>query len=201
MSELTAPLVLASASPRRSEILTRLRIPFRVVVSEADETRRRGEAPDAYVARAARAKVTDVLGRLAAQTPAPYVLGADTIVVLAGDVLGKPGDDHDAWSMIARLSGEAHFVTTAVVVGRVGEGVLTSDAVTTRVTFRDLGQAEIDGYVASGEGRDKAGGYAVQGLGAGLVTEIAGPYDNVVGLPAAQTLALLGRAGALASWP
>jgi septum formation protein len=201
VSELDAPLVLASASPRRREILQRLGIPFRVAPSRADETRRPGEAPDAYVRRAARAKAAEVAGRFRGEAPAPFVLAADTIVVLEGDVLGKPGDDHDAWAMIARLEGRAHFVTTAVALGRAGAGVLGDVAVTTRVIFRELSGSEIDGYVASGEGRDKAGAYAIQGLGAGLVQEIAGSYENVVGLPAVETLRLLREQGALLSWP
>ncbi len=193
-----APLVLASASPRRREILATLGLSFRVVPSGADESRRGGEDALGWVRRAARDKAEEVSARV---TGPAFVLGADTVVVVDGEPLGKPADDGEGRVMLRRLSGRWHEVATALAVARAGQGVEDEETVVTRVRFRELSDAEIDGYVASGEGRDKAGGYAVQGLGSGLVAEIGGSYHNVVGLPAAEVLLLLRRAGALEAWP
>jgi septum formation protein len=123
------------------------------------------------------------------------------VVVVDGEPLGKPADDVDARRMIERLSGRWHEVATAVVVARAGEGVLDERTVVTGVRFRAVDPREVEGYVASGEGRDKAGAYAVQGLGSALVTEIRGSYLNVVGLPAAETLLALRSVGAVEAWP
>jgi septum formation protein len=195
------PLVLASASPRRREILGVLGLSFRVVPSDVDESRRAGEPALEWVRRAARDKAEDVASRLASESPPPFVLGADTVVVVDGEPLGKPADDADARRMIERLSGRWHEVATAVVVARAGEGVLDERTVVTGVRFRAVDPREVEGYVASGEGRDKAGAYAVQGLGSALVTEIRGSYLNVVGLPAAETLLALRSVGAVEAWP
>lgn len=199
-AELSAPLVLASASPRRREILDTLGIPFRVQPSEVDETREPGEAALDFVRRAARMKAQDVAARLG-EPPAPFVLGADTVVIVDGEALGKPADDREARKVIARLAGRWHEVATALAVARGGGEVLADACVLTRVRFRSLAAEEMDGYVASGEGRDKAGAYAVQGLGSGLVAAIEGSYHNVVGLPAVETLEVLREAGALGRWP
>lgn len=194
-------LVLASGSPRRREILGALGLEFRVHASDVDEMRARGEAAGDYAARLAREKATDVAARLRAELPDAMVLGADTIVVVDGDVLGKPVDDADARAMIARLAGRAHEVTTAVALVSPSRGLCAEGSTTTEVWFRALGPEEIARYVASGDGRDKAGAYAVQGLGSGLVTRVQGSYSNVVGLPAAETLALLRSVGAVGRWP
>lgn len=186
--------VLASASPRRREILETLGLAFEVVPSDVDETPIAGLAPAALATRLAVEKAREV----AAREPG-FVLGADTVVVVDGEVLGKPRDDADAARMIARLAGRAHEVITGVAL--CSEGGLEALAVTTRVWFRALDAARIERYVATGEGRDKAGAYAVQGIGAGLVTRIEGSWSNVVGLPAAETIDLLARAGALGAWP
>lgn len=201
IARLGAPLVLASASPRRREILTTLGVPFRIVPSDVDESRRPGEEALAWVARAARIKAEDVAAKLAGESPAPFVLGADTVVVLDEEPLGKPAGDDEAFTMVRRLAGRWHEVVTSMALARAGSGVLETQTVLTRVRFRDLTTEEIEGYVASGEGRDKAGAYAVQGLGAGLVVELAGSYHNVVGLPAVETLHLLRRSGVLEAWP
>lgn len=201
MAAMAAPLVLASASPRRREILTRLGIAFRVEPSGVDEAMEPGEAPLAYVERAACAKALEVAGRIAADERGAAVLGADTIVVVDGDVLGKPTDDDDARRILRRLVDRWHEVTTAVALARAGSGLVAKTSVTTRVRFRACDDAEIDGYVATGEGRDKAGAYAVQGIGEGLVSEIAGSYGTVVGLPAVETIAMLRAHGVLGSWP
>ncbi len=195
-------LVLGSASPRRREILGALGLVFRVVASEVGEDREPGEAARSYVERLAREKAMDVAARVREELPSAVVLGADTIVVVDGDILGKPTDDAQAREMIARLAGRAHEVTTAVaLVAASGGGRGAQESTTTRVWFRALSPAEVARYVASGDGRDKAGAYAVQGLGSGLVTRVEGSYSNVVGLPAAETLALLRSVGAVGNWP
>ena len=128
------------------------------------------------------------------------MLAADTVVVVEGRVLGKPVDDAEARATLERLSGRAHEVTTAVALGR-GSASLENQAVTTRVVFRALTQDEIARYVATGEGRDKAGSYGVQGVAAGFVERLEGSWSNVVGLPLARTLAMLRAHGAVGAWP
>lgn len=196
-----APLVLGSASPRRKMLLEEVRLVFRVEVSDAEDGRRPEEAPGVYVERAAAAKAGQVADRLAGERPAPFVLGADTIVVVDDDVLGKPRDDAEGERMVTRLLGRWHEVITAVVLCRAGEGELDRAVVTTGVRFRDASDAEVKRYVATGEGRDKAGGYAVQGIASGFVRELRGSYANVVGLPVVETLELLRAHGALGEWP
>lgn len=188
-------LVLASASPRRREILDTLGVSFEVCPSEAPEHARAGEAPEALAQRLAGEKASSIEAG-----PDAWVLGADTVVVVDDDVLGKPEDDAEARAMLARLAGRWHRVITGVALARDGR-VLEDLAVETRVRFAPMDAARIDRYVATGEGRDKAGAYAVQGIGAGLVARIEGSYLNVVGLPAAETIALLERHGALEEWP
>ncbi len=195
--KLTRPLVLASASPRRREILGRLGLSFEVRPSEIDESPRPGEEPWAYVARLAEAKARAVEGR--GQTLA--VLGSDTTVVLDGELLNKPQDRAESERMLRALSGREHEVHTGVALVLFPELVSRVIRVTTRVRFRALSESAVRGYVASGEGMDKAGAYGIQELGAGLVSEVHGSYSSVVGLPAAETLELLEAAGVLASWP
>ena len=192
-------LVLASGSPRRREILATLRVPFVVDPSTADEARHPAEAPRPYALRVACAKLVDVAARHPAGT---FVLSADTIVVVDGEILGKPGDDPAAGAaMLGRLSGRAHEVLTAVALGRAGQGVLESLSVVSTVRFSTIDPVVLGRYVALGEGRDKAGGYAVQGLASAWVERLEGSYSGVVGLPAAETVALLSRHGVLAGWP
>jgi septum formation protein len=174
------PLLLASGSPRRAELLRQAGIPFEMSAPEVDETLRAGEAPDAYVRRLAVAKAE----RIAASNPGRIVLGADTTVVVDGEVLGKPLNGADAARMLGQLSGRSHLVLTGVcLIGPAGESQ-TEVAVTT-VEFRPLSATEIDDYVRSGEPMDKAGAYAIQGGAAGFVSRLDGPYENVVGLPVA----------------
>ena len=178
-------LVLASASPRRKELLERIGVPLDVRPADVDESRAPGEPPLAYVTRIARAK--------AAAAPGEWVLAADTIVELDGDVLGKAADPGEARAMLARLRGRRHRVITAWVLrGPRGadDGVATSEVVMT-----DASDAELDDYVASGEWRGKAGAYAVQGIAAALVAEVHGSITNVIGLPLAEVAAALRRAG------
>ncbi len=201
MAELAAPLILASASPRRREILTRLGLSFEVMPSEVPEVRGEGESPRDYVTRLSADKAGSVAGATGDRSPAPFVLGADTTVAIGDEVLEKPVDDPDATRIIRRLSGRAHRVITGVSVARAGEGVLRTIASETEVRFRGLSDAEVAAYVATGEGRDKAGAYGIQGLGSGLVTSLSGDYFNVVGLPASAVIQLLFEVGALARWP
>jgi septum formation protein len=182
------PVVLASASPRRRDLLARLGIVADVRPAHVDETPRPGEAPGDLVQRLARTK--------AAAVDAPesaLVVAADTEVVLDGRVLGKPADDAEAAAMLAALSGRTHDVMTGVAV-RHGDRTATDVAVT-RVHVRDLDPAEIDWYVRTGEPMGKAGAYAIQGAGAVFITGIDGSDTNVIGLPLALLVSLARRVG------
>lgn len=181
----TVPIILASASPRRRELLAAAGIPFDVVVADVDESVIAGERPDEYVRRVARMKAQAV----SRDRPDALVLGADTTVVIDGDVLAKPADDEEAARMLQRLSGREHVVLTGVAaISPMGE----SEAVAaTRVWMRALTDAEIREYVRSGEPRDKAGAYAIQGLASRFISRIEGEYTNVVGLPIAVVDSLL----------
>jgi septum formation protein len=183
-------LILASASPRRRELLERVGLVFTVEPADADETRRPGEPAGPYAARVAAEKAHVVARR----RPEAAVLAADTTVVLDGDVLGKAADEGEARAMLTRLSGRVHVVTTAVAL-LVPGAAERSFAAHTQVEFRALGSRELDGYVASGEWRGKAGAYAVQGIGAALVRAVRGSYTNVVGLPLVEVLEALAAAG------
>lgn len=171
-------LVLASQSPRRSEILRQAGIPFTVRVADVDESVLAGEAPHEYVQRLARAKAYAVEA-----SEDETVLGADTTVVIDSEILAKPADAADACRMLTRLSGRRHEVLTGVCLRRGTEA--TCDCVTTSVVFAPLSGAEIAEYVASGEPMDKAGAYAIQGLASKFVERIEGDYFNVMGLPVA----------------
>lgn len=172
-------LILASASPRRAELLASAGFAFEVLPADVDETPRDGEAPGLYTERVARDKA-----RRAAQlsgTPQVMVLGADTEVVIGDRILGKPANPDAAAGMLRLLSGGTHEVLTAVVLHAGGRE--RSEVVTTRVHFLPLTPADIDWYVASGEPMGKAGAYAIQGLGARFIDRIEGSWSNVVGLP------------------
>jgi septum formation protein len=195
-------LVLASASPRRKDILSQLGLIFRVAPSAVEEKTNGNESPTIYACRMAAEKADDVTARFVEnEGHGAFVLGADTIVVIDGKILGKPKDDIEANEMLRCLSGRWHEVITAVALRRTGSAFRNNEVVSTRVLFRKLGAETISRYVESGEGRDKAGSYAIQGLGVGLVSEIHGSYTNVVGLPATHTLELLVRAGVVSQWP
>lgn len=187
-----APLILASASPRRRELLRLLGQPFRVAVSHVPEPPFDGGDPAAYAVSLAQAKARQVAaGRKGPAT----VLGADTIVVLDGRVFGKPRDAAEAAAMLRALSGRTHEVITGLAVIGPAPGEEETAAVTTSVTFRTLDAGQIARYVESGEPLDKAGAYAIQGRAAALVTGLAGDYFNVVGLPVATVAELLARRG------
>ena len=184
-------LILASASPRRRELLRAIGIPFRVIPSRVEEACFPGEAPRRFARRAARDKAAEV----AARYPGTHVLSADTIVVVGGVLLGKPRDRQDGRRMLALLSGREHLVHTAVCLFREPGGCRNEALVTTRVLFRKLSGREIAGYLRTGESDDKAGAYAAQGAGNLLIERIAGSYTNVVGLPMTHVLSMLRRAG------
>jgi len=168
-------------------------VSFVVVPSRTVEERRPGEPPEAFVRRLAGAKARDVAG---SGPPDALVLGADTDVVLDGEILGKPRDDDDARAMLERLSGRTHEVLTGYEVYDAARGRGDGGVVRTRVEFAALRPAEIEAYVASGEPRGKAGGYAIQGRAAGMIRRIEGSYTNVVGLPLCEVLEALARMGA-----
>ena len=185
-------LILASRSPRRADILRRLDFEFRVIPAcEHVENGVSCDDPFERAVRRARLKAADV----ALRNQEAVVIGADTIVVIEGDVLEKPSDDREAAVFMRRLSGRDHVVVTGVAVLSQGRGVDLWAKEETRVLFRNLTDNEIERYVASGEGRDKAGGYGVQGLGAGLVRSINGCFFNVVGLPVSLLFDLLRKVG------
>ncbi|MEZ4216668.1 MAG: Maf family protein [Myxococcota bacterium] len=188
-------LVLASASPRRRELLARAGFAFEVEPADIPEERAPEEAPEAFARRLAREKVLAV----AARAPGAVVLGADTIVVLGGDVLGKPRDPEHAVALLSRLVGRAHVVVTAVAV--CAGGVAREVAVASEVRMRDATRDEIRAYVATGEPLDKAGAYGLQGEGRRFVVAVAGSETNVIGLPVAETVALLRAAGVAPSAP
>lgn len=183
MKVMTSPtaLILASASPRRREILAQLGRPFTVIVSGVEETPWPREKPASYALRNAAEKARAV----AEKHPDATILAADTIVVLEDRILEKPLDAKHAEAMLRQLSGRSHDVITGVCVWHSADGGFceAADAVRTRVQFRELSAAEIAAYVQTGEPMDKAGAYAIQGGAAGFVSETDGPYDNVVGLP------------------
>lgn len=209
------PLLLASGSPRRKEILASLGIPTLVVVVDIDESVLSDEAPDAYLVRVVAAKLTaaskpfikndraprgDTLQGVNIASAAGAVIVADTSVIDGDTILGKPSSREEAEAMIARLAGREHEVWTRFAIGapEAPARTLHEETVRTRVTFRALTSERVRTYVATGEGKDKAGAYAIQGRGAGLVSRIEGSYSNVVGLPASEVMVALERLGL---WP
>ena len=221
-------LVLASASPRRRELLERLGLALRVAPVDLDETPLAGERPGDCVRRLAAAKCDAAVAAIAggpresgsdpgdahAEADADgsiTVLGADTLVSLDQQIFGKPGDAAEARAMLARLAGRRHEVTTAYRIWRgtlaapadtASSGArLVDRAVTTLVSFRLLQPAEIDAYAACGEWQGKAGGYALQGIAGAFTSELRGSHTNVIGLPLAEVLADLLAVGALAGYP
>lgn len=192
MSEPNTRFILASASPRRVEILRTLGLDFAVRASDIEEKLIQGESPQHYVMRAATAKAEAV----ARDFQSGIVIAADTEVVIDGLPLGKPEDGEDAARMLRAISGRWHAVMTGVAVVDVESGRSAVDHEKTLVRFRDLSDAEIGAYVASGEPSDKAGAYAIQGRGMLFVTEIAGNYQNVVGLPVPLLERLVRQIGA-----
>lgn len=187
-----ATLYLASGSPRRRELLAQIGVPHVTLIASIDETLLPGEAASAYVERLAREKALAGLVSLAEPANA-CVLGADTAVVLDGRILGKPADRDDALATLALLSGREHEVLTAVSLADASR--CETRVVSSRVRFRPIAPAEREAYWASGEPADKAGSYAIQGLGAVFVSRVEGSYSAVVGLPLLETAELLAGFG------
>lgn len=183
----TVDLVLASASPRRRELLAQIGMSFRVVVADVDETVLEGESPAAYVVRLARGKALEVLRR---EEPGLPVLGSDTAVVVDGEILGKPRDRDEARTMLNRLSGNTHEVYSAVAVA-VSEDEVHDRLNITRVTFAELEPEWIESYCDTGDSMDKAGAYGVQGRAAERISRIEGSFSGVMGLPLFETSQLL----------
>ena len=176
---LTEKVILASQSPRRAEILKAVGWEFEAIAADIDETRLAAEDAVSYIKRLARTKAETV----AKGFPGRLVIGADTVVVSDGEILGQPRDDEDARRMLRLLSGKSHEVMTGVALVRAGSSSILIDHETTRVLFAEMSADEIDWYVSTGEPRGKAGAYAIQGRGALFIKEIQGDYFNVVGLP------------------
>lgn len=177
---LNEKIILASRSPRRSEILRAVGWKFEAIAADIDETRHAAEDAVSYVKRLAQTKAATV----AEKTSAPLVLGADTVVVIGDEIMGQPRDDEDARRMLRLLSGKWHEVLTGVALVRAGTpSKVLIDVATTRVRFAEMSDGEIDWYVSTGEPRGKAGAYGIQGSAALFIEEIQGEYFNVVGLP------------------
>jgi septum formation protein len=182
-------VILASSSPRRRELLSLIGIPHEVKSADIDERYLTGETPREHAERLARGKATKIQG---AGSDA-VIIGSDTIVVVDGDVLGKPRDAADAKRMLRRLAGRTHTVITAVAVAV--DGRVESSVEEVEVTFHPVTDAEIDRYIATGEPMDKAGAYGIQGFGATIVARVQGDYFAVMGMPLQLLVRLLGRLG------
>lgn len=193
-------LILASSSPRRSELLSQIGVQFNVQSADIDESPLPGEQASKYVVRMAQEKVLACLS-LQQGDQGFVIVGADTSVIVDGDILGKPTDYYEAKGMLLRLSGREHQVMTSVCVATCNNGIATNNPdittrlVTTDVCFRSLSESQIQAYWSSGEPQDKAGAYGIQGFGAVFVERIKGSYSAVVGLPLAETAELLSAAG------
>jgi septum formation protein len=194
--EAAHPLVLGSASPRRREMISWLGVPFVVRTADVDESTRAGEAPHAYLARVTLAKL-DAVRTLELGVPAG-VLVADTMVVAPdGAVLGKPVDEGEAREMIERLAGATHEVSTRFALAEAARGapVAHVETVTARVRFRAVSRDEAEAYARTGEGKDKAGGYALQGRAAAFVSAVEGSYTTVIGLPLSEVVVAMRALG------
>jgi len=186
-TRLDTRLILASASPRRKEMLRMVGVAFTVQHSDVNEDPRAGESPEAYALRLSEAKARAV----AARRPGRWVLGADTIVTIDGELLGKPRTPDEARGMIRKLSGRAHTVITAFTLFNSERAEPIRRAVSSQVRFKEIPDDELEWYVATDEPYDKAGGYAVQGKASVLVAEVRGSWTNVVGLPLCELVEAL----------
>lgn len=185
--------ILASASPRRRQLLGEMGLTFSVVPSGVDEEYHEGESVRDHVMRLSREKAQAVSVR----NPDAWVLGADTIVIIDGKVLGKPDTEEEARGMLKTLSGREHHVITGFAIVHTGMNIVINDAVKSRVTFKTLLEDELEWYVRTDEPYDKAGAYAVQGKAAFFIKEIRGSYTNVVGLPLCEVVSALKGVGAV----
>ncbi len=184
-------LILASASPRRAQVLKDAEIPFEAIPANVDESPRGNETPDKLVERLAETKARAAAACIGAERGPAIVVGADTVVVADGEILGKPVSAQDARQMLRRLSGRTHEVISGLALLALPSGELRLGRETTRVTFAPLIEREIESYIASGEPFDKAGAYAIQGRGGRFITRVEGCYFNVVGLPLAKLYQML----------
>ena len=191
--EMDRRLILASESPRRCELLKQMGLPFEVIPSRIQEDVIRGETPEEHVLRLCGEKALEV-GK---QYRDRWVTAADTIVTIEGAILGKPGDRDEAMEMLGRLSGKEHRVLTGFSVCHLEKGLEERSAVETAVTMKLLSEEEMRWYVETGEPFDKAGAYAIQGIGSCMIESIRGSYTNVVGLPLCELLRVLIRLGAI----
>ena len=180
-------IILASASPRRREILKNTKLKFEVQKSDIEEVFLENESPESMVVRLAYEKAFDV----AENNRDKLVIGADTIVVLGDEVLGKPKDEEEAFDMIQKLSNKTHRVITGISLIHLKKGIVVNDYQISYVTFKDLSEDSIKDYINTKESLDKAGGYGIQGYGALLVDSIQGDYFNIVGLPISRLSDLL----------
>lgn len=183
-------LVLASASPRRKELLSNLGFKFEIIKPGIDEIVFDNETPKGFVKRIASEKAEKVRSLVDENTT---VIAADTIVVIDNKILGKPEDNKDAEKMLERLSGNSHLVFTGFAISNFGKSVLHVEVVETEVKFKELNSKEVQGYIATGEHSDKAGAYAIQGIGSFMIKSINGSYTNVVGLPLSELVNALTR--------
>ncbi|HEX2120669.1 MAG TPA: Maf family protein [Thermoanaerobaculia bacterium] len=183
--------ILASASPRRRELLASIGLEFEVVPSHVPEVHAEGEAPEEYVARLSRDKAAAIAG----EHPSRWVIAADTTVLLGDQLLEKPADAQDAARMLATIAGQTHVVYTGVTLENRERGHRDTRVAESEVRMLPLSPPEIEWYVATGEPLDKAGAYAVQGIGAMFIDSIHGSYTNVVGLPLATLFQMLRKAG------
>jgi len=185
--------ILASASPRRIELLKLLGLRFEIMPSHVEEAFMKGETPREHVLRLSEEKAE----KASAKHPDAWVMGADTIVLINGEVLGKPRTPEEAREMLYKLSGRLHTVYTGFTVTKKSTGYIISNAVESSVRFREIPEDEIAWYIQSEEPYDKAGGYAVQGMGAFFIKEIQGSYTNVMGLPLCEVVDVLKGAGVI----
>ena len=185
--------ILASASPRRIELLSLLGLRFEIRPSHVNEAFIQGEKPREHVLRLSEEKAE----KAGAEHPDAWVMGADTIVIIKGEVLGKPRSPDEAKEMLGKLSGQIHTVFTGFTVVRRCAGICIRDAVESSVRFREIPDDELEWYIRSEEPYDKAGGYAVQGIGAFFIKEIQGSYTNVMGLPLCEVVDVLKGVGAI----
>jgi septum formation protein len=204
-------LVLASASPRRKELLEKVGFSVKPMPAQVDETPLLEETPETFVKRMARSKVLTVVERIqqtlypdpdttrlvrgSRESPLRWVLGADTVVVLEDEILGKPEDHDDALHMLMRLQGQEHYVITGFCLYDIRKSKEGLQAVTTVVRMKDMTRNEIVKYLSVGESMDKAGSYAIQGVGGYLIDTVQGSYTNVVGLPLCQVVEMMGEMG------
>jgi len=186
-------LILASKSPRRYELLKQVGLDFDVIPSRIEENFFKEESPKKHVLRLAEAKALDVGN----QYPDRWVIAADTVVYIDHSILGKPKNREEAMEMLRRLSGKEHWVLTGFSVRHVEKGKGDREAVRTVVKVKKLTQGEMEWYVQTGEPFDKAGGYAIQGIGSFMIESIKGSYTNVVGLPLCEVIQMLNRLGAV----